>query len=126
MTLPRGDGGGGVFIGTKGILTYETYGNNPRVYPESVAQQAAAVPKTFPRVEVPHEVNWAQACKGNTQASSPFEYAARLTEIMLLPMAALRAGAGRKMNYDGAKMASTNIPEANQYLTREYRAGWSL
>jgi predicted dehydrogenase len=126
MTLPRGDGGGGVFIGERGILTYETYGNNPKVYPEPVAQEAARVPKTFPRVTTSHEQNWVDACKGTAKASSPFEYAAALTEVMLLPIAALRAGPGRKLIYDGANMRVTNIPEANQYLTRTYRAGWSL
>jgi predicted dehydrogenase len=126
MTLPRGDGGGGVFIGERGILTYETYGNNPTVYPASVATEAAAVRKSFPRVTTSHELNWVNACKGEGQASSPFEYAAALTEVMLLPIAALRAGPGRKLIYDGANMQVTNIPDANQYLTRAYRAGWSL
>jgi hypothetical protein len=26
--------------------------------------------------------------------------------------------------YDGAGMAITNMPAANAYLTREFRAGW--
>ena len=126
ITLPRGDGGGGVFVGTKGILTYDTYGNNPKVYPESVARAAERVPKTFPRVEVPHEVNFAQACKGEAKASAPFEYSSMLTETMLLGIAALRAGQGKKVLYDGANMRFTNAPDANQYLTREYRSGWGL
>jgi predicted dehydrogenase len=126
ITLPRGDGGGGVFIGSKGILTYETYGNNPKVYPEAVAQAAARVPKTFPRIEVPHEVNFAQACKGEAKPSAPFEYSSMLTETMLLGIAALRAGQGKKVAYDGANMRFTNAPDANQYLTREYRSGWAI
>ena len=121
-----GDGGGGIFIGEKGYLTYETYGNNPRVFPDSLAAEAAAVPKTFPRVTVPHEINWAQACKGLTTASSPFSYASKLTETMLLGMVAREAGEARKVLYDGANMRVTNIPEANAYLTREYRKGWEL
>jgi predicted dehydrogenase len=126
VTLPRGDGGGGVFVGSKGILTYETYGNNPKVYPESVARAAEKVPKTFPRIEVPHEVNFAQACKGEATASAPFDYSAALTEVMLLGIVALRAGQGKKVLYDGANMQFRNAPEANQYLTREYRAGWAI
>jgi hypothetical protein len=126
IQLPRGDGGGGVFIGEKGYLTYETYGNNPRVYPESLAAAAEAVPKTFPRIEVRHEVNWAQACKGEAKASSPFDYAANLTEIMLLGIVALRAGQGKRIQYDGSRMTVTNVPEANRFLTREYRSGWSV
>ena len=45
---------------------------------------------------------------------------------MLLGIVALRTGQGRKILYDGENMKITNIPEANQYLTREYRAGWSV
>lgn len=126
MVLPRGDGGGGVFVGTKGILVYETYGNNPTVYPAAVAAEAERVAQSVPRITVPHEINWVQACKGQAQASSPFAYAAGLTEVMLLGVVALRAGQGRKILYDGANMRVTNIPEANQYLAREYRAGWNL
>jgi predicted dehydrogenase len=123
---PGGDGGGGIFIGEKGYITYETYGNNPKVYPETLAGAAAAVPKKLPRVEVPHEINWARACKGVGEASAPFDYSARLTETMLLGIVALRAGQGRRLLYDGAEMRVTNVPEANAYLTREYRVGWEL
>ena len=126
VTLPRADGGGGVFIGTKGILVYEVYGNNPKVYPESAAQAAAAVATTFPRVEVPHEVNFVQACKGEAKASAPFDYSAALTETMLLGLVALRAGQGKKVFYDANAMQFTNAPDANQYLTREYRSGWAI
>ena len=66
------------------------------------------------------------ACKGEAEAASPFEYAARLTEVMLLGIVALRAGQGRKILYDADRMEVTNVPEANQYLTREYRTGWEV
>lgn len=124
--IVRGDGSGGVFIGDKGILTYETYGEKPTVYPEAAASVAAAVPKTVPRIDVPHETNWAMACKGLTTASAPFQYSAPLTEVMLLGNVALRAGQGKKILYDGASMNITNDPDANRYLTREYRTGWSV
>jgi predicted dehydrogenase len=126
IPLPRGDGGGGIFVGERGYLTYQTYGENPQVYPEPIARVAASVPVTYPRITVPHEVNWAQACKGEAQASSPFEYAARLTETMLLGIVALRAGQGKRIEYDSERMAVTNAPEANAFLGREYRAGWGL
>jgi predicted dehydrogenase len=123
---PGGDGGGGIFVGEKGWLTYETYGDNPKVYPESLAGAAAVVPKKIPREDVPHEINWAQACKGVGKASAPFDYSARLTETMLLGVVALKAGQGKQLLYDGAAMKVKNAPQANAYLTREYRAGWEL
>ena len=63
---------------------------------------------------------------GNGEPTSPFEYATPLTETMLLGLVALRTGQGRKIHYDAASMSVTNAPEANQYLHREYRSGWSL
>ena len=71
-----------------------------------------------------HEANWANACKGEGTASSPLDYAAKLTETMLLGIVALRAGQSKKILYDGAKMQVTNVPEANRWLSREYRQGW--
>jgi predicted dehydrogenase len=118
--------GGGIFVGDKGILMHDTYGENPRLFPMSVAQAGAEVPQTLPRIAESHQMNWVRACKGETQVSSPFEYGAALNETMVLGVAALRAGQGRKVLYDGEKMQFTNAPDANQFLTREYRAGWAL
>jgi|SRR5665213_2569724 len=118
--------GGVIMIGDKGILLQETYGNNPRMWPESLMEKTKTVPKTLPRIDVSHEYNWAAACKGQGKASSPFEYAAALTETMLLGIVALRAGQGKKILYDAAASNVTNVASVNQYLTREYRSGWSV
>jgi predicted dehydrogenase len=120
--------GGVIFVGEKGILINDTYGANPRVFPVSLMDEAALVPKSYQRIPWNHETNWVKTIKGEdgARASSPFEYAAQLTETMLLGVVALRTGQGRKLLYDGEQMKVTNIPEANQYLTREYRAGWSV
>ncbi len=117
---------GVMFVGERGILINDTYGQNPRLYPNSLMADAALVPQTYERISWSHEVNWAKACMGQAKASSPFEYSAQLTETMLLGIVALRTGQGRKLLYDGERMLVTNIPEANQYLQREYRAGWSV
>jgi hypothetical protein len=89
-------------------------------------ESAAKVPQTYPRIEGTHHMNFVNACKGTAQATSPFEYAAALTETMLLGIVALRTGQGRKITYDGARVEITNVPEANQYLSRPYRDGWSI
>ena len=57
-------------------------------------------------------MNWSNACKGIGKASSPFEYAAQLTEVMLLGVVALRAG--EKIHYDGANMKITNSSEGER------------
>jgi predicted dehydrogenase len=119
-------GGGVIYVGERGILMHETYGENPQLFPESLRTEAAAVPQSFPRIGMSHEMNWATAAMGTGTATSPFEYASPLTETMLLGLVALRTGQGRKILYDAESMSVTNIPEANQYLQREYRQGWSL
>ncbi len=126
MTAPGSDGGGGVMVGDRGILFYQTYGDKPRIYPQSLEAEVERIPRTIPRITVSHEMNWVQAAKGEAASSSPFSEAAPLTEVMLLGIAALRAGQGKKILYDGANMNITNAPDANQYLTRAYRTGWEL
>ena len=118
--------GGVIFVGEKGILMHETYGANPRIWPLELMEEAKAVPATLPRIATSHEMNWADACMQRGTACSPFEYAAPLTETMLLGIAALRSGQGRKLYYDDASMTFTNATEANPLLTRDYRAGWAV
>jgi hypothetical protein len=69
-------------------------------------------------------MNWIDAIRGTQQTTSPFEYSARLTEIMLLGVVALNAG--RKIEYDGAAMKVKNVADSDALLKRKYREGWSL
>jgi hypothetical protein len=116
--------GGALLIGSKGKLIYDTYGLNSRLLPKSLHDSVGPPAQTLPRITTSHENNWGNAAKGKGEASTPFEYAARLTEVMLLGVVALRAGG--KIAYDGAEMKITNNPAANGFLRREYRGGWSL
>lgn len=121
-------GGGVIFEGEKGILMHETYGANPQMYPQSLMEDYADVPETYERIQggrEEHEMNWIRAIQGEEKASSPFEYAASLTETMLLGVVALHAP-GQVLRYDGKKMEFTNNQDVNQHLHREYRDGWSL
>jgi predicted dehydrogenase len=130
--VPLQRGGGVIFVGEKGILMHETYGKNPKIYPASLMEVALKVPKRYERIEVnerneaKHRMNWALAAKAKSKASTPFDYAAPLTETMLLGIVALRTGQGRRIQFDGETGRVTNIAEANQFLHREYRKGWTL
>jgi predicted dehydrogenase len=117
-------GGGALLVGSKGKLLHDTYGLNPRLLPKSLQDSYGKPPQKLPRIEnEEHEMNWVNAAKGKTEASCPFEYAAKLTEVMLLGVVALRAG--KKLSYDGANMRVTNVAAANDYLKRDYRQGWA-
>jgi predicted dehydrogenase len=125
-------GGGLMYVGTKGKLVQDTYGLEPRLFPSPHPAAKSAPPQKLKRIaHEEHEMNWVEAIKGQTEISSPFEYAAPLTEVMLLGVAALRART--KIHYDGAKMQITNSVassdqpfEGEQLLRREYRKGFGL
>jgi predicted dehydrogenase len=116
--------GGALLIGSKGKLLHDTYGYKPRLLPKSLHDSFGKPPQKLPRIAgEAHEMNWVDTAKGKLEASCPFDYAARLTEVMLLGIVALRAG--KKIYYDGANMRITNVLQANDFLRREYRQGWS-
>ena len=126
MGEARLDPGGGVlYIGTKGKMLQDTYGANPRLLPMAQHNSLGAPREQTPRIaNQDHQMNWVNAIRGREEVSCPFSYAAHLTEIMLLGIVALRANA--KLHYDGANMRVTNNVAANDLLTRQYRAGYSL
>ncbi len=112
-----------VMIGEKGKL-YFNRGNTKWVTaPKSLAEDYADTPVTLPRV-ANEDVEWIAACKGGPPALSNFDYSGPLTEFVLLGNVAIRAG--QKIEWDGQKLKATNCPEADKYIRREYRKGWSL
>ena len=117
-------GGGVLYIGTKGKLLHDTYGFNPRLLPMSLHESTGKPKETYARIKTSHEMNWIDAIRGTQKTTSPFEYSGKLTEIMLLGVAALNAG--KKIQYDGANMKITNVPNSDALLKRSYRAGWEL
>ena len=71
-----------------------------------------------------HEQDWARACKTGKKAGACFEYSGPLTEICILGNIARRLDT--RIEWDAEKMKITNIPEANRFVRKEYRKGWSL
>ncbi|MGH9373381.1 MAG: gfo/Idh/MocA family oxidoreductase, partial [Vicinamibacterales bacterium] len=116
-------GGGILYVGKNGKLLQD--GGMPRLLPASKHNSYGAPGERLVRVpHEDHEMNWINAIKGKDELSSDFEYGAKLTEIMLLGVVSLRAKT--KLVYDAASMRVTNDENANQFLTREYRKGYSL
>lgn len=142
-----GDGKNGMlFVGTKGKMMANAYGNNPRLLPVSRTDEVD-VPETIARVPDQmdgHYRQWVEACiagYGKQELSSPFEIAGPLTEAMLMANLAIRGYdiqetySNGKVNYpgrfikylwDSENMKVTNFDAANQFVKREYRQGWSL
>ncbi len=144
-----GDGGNGViFIGTKGKMMCGTYSSLPSLLPTS-RNQEVKTPQTIKRIPGGadgHYGQWVEACLagyGKMEVSSDFEIAGPLTESILMGNLAIRSydirkpkegnpnqfdypGRGIKLLWDGPNMKITNFDDANQFVKREYRQGWSL
>lgn len=115
---------GTLFIGDKGKLL------NERLIPESRMKEYGKPPQVIPR-SPGHFKEWIDACKGGAPARANFDWAGPMTEVVLLGNVALRRQLREKLMqtklyWDGPNMRCTNIPEANDYVRREYRKGWTL
>ncbi|HAV62502.1 MAG TPA: gfo/Idh/MocA family oxidoreductase, partial [Verrucomicrobiales bacterium] len=124
---------GCLVIGEKGkLFAGDDYGARFQVvlkgedgYRESDKHEACvAVPQSIWR-SPGHEEEWFDMMKGGRAAYSNFEIAGYLTEIILLGCIALRTGVGHNLAWDGPNMRATNAPEAEQYVRRNNRRGWS-
>ena len=69
-----------IFVGDKGKLTCGSYGNSPRLIPESRMKDYKRPEPSIPR-SVGHHKEWIDACKGGDAPSANFEYGAALTEV---------------------------------------------
>ena len=115
-------GQGGLYYGEKGTLM-APYIGNPRLIPEA-KMKGFKMPEPFLARGVDHYQEWIEACKGGPKPSANFDYSGPLSETILFGNVAARAG--KKLFWDGPNLKVTNAPEANKYLRREYRQGWTL
>lgn len=119
-----GKEGGILFIGDEGKIMTGYTGNSPRIIPETKMKAYKQPQPTLPRVEGTHEEDWIRAIKNGGRAGADFDYSGPLNEAVLLGNVAKRVK-GRIL-WDGPGMKVTNNIEANKYLSRHYRQGWTL
>jgi predicted dehydrogenase len=118
------ESGGTLFVGDKGKML------GHRLIPESRMKEYKKPPQILPR-SPGHFEEWIEACKGGKPAGSNFNHAGPLTEVVLLGNVALRVELREKLtrarlHWDGPNMKIANLPEANDFLHRQYRQGWTL
>ncbi len=119
--LPRD--GGSLMVGDQGAILSGIWSGSPRIIPKTKMQETREPPATIPR-SAGHHRDWINACKGGPPASSNFAYGARLTEIVLLGVAALRTGV--TLHWEGPSMKVTNAPHVDPIIQGSFRKGWEL
>ena len=109
---------GSIYVGTDGVL-FAPYVATPVLLP---ADKFAST--KLPEVTGGnHYLEFIEAARGNGKTSCSFAYAGPLTEMVLLGCLATRFPK-TKLEWDAEKMKVTNVPEANQFVRRQYRKGW--
>jgi predicted dehydrogenase len=121
----RWDTNGLLYVGDKGKML------GSRLIPQSRQQEYGRPPRKLER-SPGHYAEWVIACKGGQPAGSNFpDHAGILAQVVLMGNIALRPLLkekllSTKLLWDAKEFKFTNMPEANQYLTKEYREGWAI
>jgi predicted dehydrogenase len=110
-----------LFIGSEGMLIAD-YGRHQLLPEEKFADFKR--PDPFIPDSIGHHREWVEACKTGGPTTCNFDYSGALTEAALLCNVALRTG--KKLTWDAKKLKAIGCPEADVFLRREYRKGWTL
>ena len=71
-----------------------------------------------------HYKEWLNGCKTGSPTLCNFDYAGLLIQNNLLGCVAYRVG--KKIEWDAENLKAKGCPEADPFIKRPYRAGWSL
>jgi len=110
---------GSIFIGTQGALVLPHVAR-PMLYPDKKFKDFK-----FPAAESgDHWGEFLDACQGEARTSAGFGYAGPLTEAVLLGGVASRFPQ-TTLKWNSGKLEFEQ-KEANQFIRRDYRQGWSI
>jgi predicted dehydrogenase len=109
-----------MLIGTEGALLSVHMGK-PFLFPESKFREVK-MPELQPR---DHYHLFVDACLGGAKTESHFAQTGPMTEAILLGTVAARVP-GQLLEWDSGNLKFPNFPEADKYLSRTYRKGWSV
>ncbi len=112
---------GVLFIGDKGQLVSD-YGRNV-LLPREKYKDFKPPEQTIPP-SPGHYQEWLLGCKTGSPTLCNFDYSGALVENNLLGTVAFRVD--KKLVWDPINLKAKDCPEADKYIKREYREGWSL
>jgi predicted dehydrogenase len=112
---------GVLFVGDKGMLLSDY--NKHTLLPEDDFKDFRP-PEPFIPKSLGHHAEWLHACKAGEPTTCNFEYAGWLTEANHLGNVAFRTGV--RLDWDAENLRATNTADAEKFIRREYRQGWTL
>jgi len=121
-------GSGSLLVGDKGTLySPNDYGASYRLFPAKDYEGFQGPEAWLPRNgkgDQGMKNEWVEAIRGGQPGMSNFDYAAMLTETILLGNVAMRVG--KKLYWDGPSLKATNAPEAARFVNPLKRIGWDI
>ena len=114
---------GNLFAGDKGYLVAD-YGYRDVLLRGDMTQYKAPKPEDLIPPSKGHHQEWILAAKGDKKTLCNFDYSGALIEHNLLALVAYRVG--KPLEWDAANLKATNAPEADAFITKKYRQGWTL
>ncbi len=120
--LLEGDGfpgAGSIFVGTHGVLVLPHVAR-PLLYPDKKF-------KNLKLPEVTEENHWGkyvEACLGGAKTTANFDFSGPLAEAVLVGTVAVRLP--KATLHWNAPTLTFNEAEANRFIRRQYRSGWSV
>ncbi len=114
---------GSVLVGTDGLIVLPHMTADAFLLPQSKMAD-------LPTIDLPDRDHYREfvdvvLAGGRDRCSTDFSYAGPLTESVIIGNAAAHFP-GETLRFDGRKLAFSGTRDADQYLTRSYRRGWSL
>ncbi len=114
-------GQGNIIVGTEGVMLHP-HGGTPQLYPRE-RYAKFRYPKLEPRN---HYMEYVDCCiEGTRKPSANFEYAAPLTEAVLLGCVA-SIFPQQTLLWDSDDLRFRNSEAATAYVKRDYRSGWEV
>jgi predicted dehydrogenase len=114
-------GSGVLFIGERGMLVAD-YGRH-QLLPEKQFE-GFMPPRPFIKSSVGHYREWVEACKNGGPTTCNFGYSGALAEAVLLGNVSYRLG--KPLTWDAKHLRAINEKDADRFIHKEYREGWSL
>ena len=122
---------GMILIGAEGsVFTPDDYGVEQILLPAAKFASWQRPDPVLPRLggnedrDDQHKREWVLGIQNGSPTMSDFEYAATMTESMLLGNVAVRSGTA--IQYDGVSGQVTNSSEAHELLDQGHRLGWEI
>ena len=108
-------------MGSEGHMfaNYKSY----KLYPKDKFSEYKPPAETIPN-SIGHHNEWIKACKDGSATTCNFDYSGALTETVLLGNVAYRTG--KELQWDAESLTATNCPDADKYISKQYREGWEV